>query len=135
LSAEELSRNALRVYVRLVESDRPLGVRELARDLDLPVSTVYYSLKRLEELDLVRRSGDGYVIKKLVNPEGFLIIRRRLIPRLLVYSAFFVGVTIGELALVVVAGLNPDRLVAVITSLIASLILLSEGLISRKKYL
>jgi len=134
LSTEELSRSALRVYVKLVESGKPLGVRELARELELPVSTVYYSLKRLEELDLVRRSGDGYAVRRVVSPEGFLVVRRKLIPRLLVYSAFFVGVVVGELALTATSGPNPDRVVAVVVSLAASLVLLFEGLAAKRRY-
>lgn len=134
MSVEELSRNALRIYVKLIESDRPLGVRELARDLDLPVSTVYYSLKKLEDLDLVRKSGDGYAVKRLVTPEGFLIVRRRLVPRLMVYSAFFMGIAVGESALTITSGLTPDRVMAIVAAIVSSIIFLLEGVAVRKRY-
>ena len=134
MSLEEISRNALRIYIKLVESEKPLGVRELARELNLPVSTVHYSLRRLEEMDLVKRSGDGYVAKKIIAPEGFLVIRRKLVPRLLIYSAFFIGVLISESILIAATGHNPDRVVVIITSLAASAILLIEGLYIRKRY-
>lgn len=134
MGVEELSRNALRIYVRILELNESVGVRELARDLNLPVSTVHYSLRRLEELGLIRKSGDGYVVNRLVSPEGFIVIYRKLIPRLLIYSAFFIGLLIAELTLSITSGFNSDRVVVIITSLIASAILIFEGMNLRKKY-
>jgi len=134
VGVEELSRNALRIYVHILESNKSVGVRELARDLNLPVSTVHYSLRRLEELGLIRKSGEGYVINRLLSPEGFVVIYRKLIPRLIIYSSFFVGLLIAELSLSIASGLNPDRLVAIVASLIASVVLVFEGINLRRKY-
>ncbi len=131
--AEELGRNALRIYFRLFESEAPLGVRELARDLNLPVSTVHYNLKRLEELGIIKRSSSGYVINKSVPLEGFLIIHKRLIPKLIIYSVFFLGITLGSIITIITSGFNTDRVFVIIISSIASLIFLLEGLDIRNR--
>ncbi|MEM2022005.1 MAG: helix-turn-helix domain-containing protein [Zestosphaera sp.] len=127
--ASELSKVGLRVYAYLVESDAPRGVREIARALEIPVSSVYYHLKRLEELGLIGRSGDGYVVTRIIALEGFIFLGRRLVPRLLVYSLFFLGILLGEIYLIVLTGVvTPDRLIALVSCLSAFLIFLIEGL-------
>jgi len=40
LDVNKLSKSSLRVYVKLLESDRPLGVREL----EMPANMVHYCL-------------------------------------------------------------------------------------------
>ncbi len=130
--ASELSKVGLRIYAYLIESDMPRGVREIARALDIPVSSVYYHLKRLEELGLIGRSGDGYVVTKIIALEGFMLLGRRLIPRLTIYSLFFLGVFLGEIYLVAPTGvITPDRLIALVSCLLAFLIFLVEGLNAR----
>ena len=131
MGVSELSKNALRVYVKLLESDRPLGVRELARELEMPASTVHYCLKRLEELGFVERVEDEYKVKRVEGPEGFVVIRRRLVPRLTIYSIFFLGILVAELAMCAVSGVNSDRAVVVIASTTAFLLFLIEGLRTR----
>jgi len=133
LGVDELSKSALRVYVRLLESDKPLGVRELARELEMPASTVHYCLKRLEELGFVERDEDEYKVKRVEGPEGFVIIRRRLVPRLAIYSAFFLGILVAEATICALSGINPDRAVVMMASLMAFLLFLMEGLRARKK--
>ena len=133
MGVEDLSKSTLRVYVKLVELGRPLGVRELARELEMPPSTVHYCLKRLEEMELVEKAEEGYVVKRFENPQGFLIIRRRLVPRLLVYSAFFLGILITETITCASSGFNPDKVIVMVTSLIAFLLFLVEGLRARSR--
>ncbi len=118
----------------MLESEVPLGVRELARDLNLPVSTVHYNLRKLEDLGVISRSSEGYVVSKLVPLDGFVVIRKKLIPRLMVYALFFTGITLGELIVTIMLGFNIDRLLVLITSSTASLILFIEGLITKHKF-
>lgn len=131
--AEDLGRNALRIYFKLFESDTPLGVRELARDLNLPVSTVHYNLRRLESLGVIGKSSDGYVVIKPIPLQGFLIIRNKLIPKLIIYSVFFLGVSVGSVVTIITSGYNVDKLMALIVSSIASVIFFLEGLNIRGK--
>jgi predicted transcriptional regulator len=102
---EDLGRVALRIYLRLLESEVPLGVRELARDLNIPVSTVHYNLRKLEELGVISRSSDGYVVSRLIPLDGFVVVRKKLVPRLVIYALFFTGITLGELIVMITLGL------------------------------
>ncbi|MGB9828038.1 MAG: helix-turn-helix domain-containing protein [Thermosphaera sp.] len=133
-SSEDLSGTALRIYVYLLESREPRGVRDVARALNVPVSSVFYHLKRLEELGVITRAREGYVIAKALPLEGYVILWRRLIPRLLIYSMFFLGIAIGQSYLIVAARrASPESIVALITSIAAFTILLVEGLIMRHR--
>jgi len=122
----ELTGTALRIYLHLLASRKPVGVRELARALDAPVSTVHYHLKRLEEEGLVQRSSDGYAVARALAPPGYILVARRPLHRLTIYAAFFAGLTLGEAALCALHGLSPDRLLVLLTSSSAALIFLAE---------
>jgi predicted transcriptional regulator len=53
---EELEGITLRVYVTLVNENKPLGPRELARKANLSSPSVAYRhLQKLEELELVEK--------------------------------------------------------------------------------
>ena len=135
VSKEELSKTALRIYVYLLSSNNPQGVREIARALDIPVSTVHYHIRKLIELGLIKEESSGYKVSKVVGFEGFFIIGRKLVPRLIIYSTFFAGVLISELILVISKGLTPDGLIALIVSLTAFTLFFIEGLLVRSKLL
>ncbi|MEM0051396.1 MAG: winged helix-turn-helix transcriptional regulator [Sulfolobales archaeon] len=131
---EDLGRVALRIYLRLLESEVPLGVRELARDLNIPVSTVHYNLRKLEELGVISRSSDGYVVSRLIPLDGFVVVRKKLVPRLVIYALFFTGITLGELIVMITLGVNIDRLLIITTSSIASVIFFIEGLVTKRRF-
>ena len=133
-SATSISGVSLKVYTFLLESKRPQGVREIARSLGIPVSTVHYHLKRLEDLGLIVQDPEGYRVSRIMDIEGFVVIRNKLIPRLLVYSMFFLGVILGEIFVIGYTGtLNVDRIVLIIVSLVGFLILLIEGVNARAR--
>ena len=131
---EDLGRVALRIYLKLLESEVPLGVRELARDLNIPVSTVHYNLRKLEELGVISRSSDGYVVSRLIPLDGFVVVRKKLVPRLVIYALFFTGITLGELIVMITLGVNVDRLLIITTSSIASVIFFIEGLVTKRRF-
>lgn len=127
VSDEELTGNALKIYLQILASRKPVGVRELARALDLPVSTVHYHLKKLEEEDLVRRSSDGYVISRTVVPPGYVLLAGRPFKRLAVYGAFFTGFSLGEVYLCLATGVTLERAaLAAVTALAAALFLIES---------
>lgn len=130
----KLTRTAMKIYMYLVKCGRVVGVREIARSLGLPPSTVYYHLKRLEELELIQRNGDGYKIKEIVNPEEFVILGKMFIPRLIVYSFFFLGISMGLIIVMVINGIDVDKALALTISSLAFLLLFIEGLNYVKKY-
>lgn len=124
----------MKIYMHLVKSEKALGVREIARILKLPPSTVHYHLKRLEELGLVQKEGGDYKVKEVVKPEEFVVIGKMFIPRLTVYSLFFLGICIGLTIIMVINGINIDRILTLLTSTIAFILLFIEGLNHMRKY-
>lgn len=130
----KLTRTAVRIYLYLIKRGESLGVREIARALSLSPSTVHYHLKRLEELDLITKEGDGYKIKKIVSLDELIVLGKHLIPRLSIYSFFFLGVLLGLTIIATTKGLNIDRALAIAISFTAFLILFTEGLKTAKRY-
>jgi len=136
LHRSEISKTSLRIYTFLLESGRPHGVREIARGLNLPVSTVYYHLKRLEELGLLVQEAGGYRVARTIDLEDFYTIGRRVLPRLLIFSMFFLGVLVGELAITILTGgLNADRMLVMLVSAIAFLLFFVEGRKAKQRLL
>ncbi len=125
----ELSGTALRAYLVLLRSRKPMGVRELQRALRLrSPSTARHHLERLEQLGLVKREQGGYVA---VPPrrgflKAYLILHGRLVPRSLALTAFLGAATITYSIL---PGHDP---VAVTVLLLATLISLHEAIDSYK---
>jgi DNA-binding transcriptional ArsR family regulator len=129
-----LNRTAAKIYLYLVKRRESVGVRDIARELKLPPSTVYYNLKKLEELGLVQRDGDGYSVKKLLKPDEIVIIRGVFIHRLTIYSFFFLGMTLGFITTSVLYGVDIDKILAMISSITAFVILFLEGSKQTRKY-
>lgn len=133
-SHDELSKTALRIYLLLLDSDVPLGIREIARALGIPVSTVYYHIKRMESLGLISQKDGGYIVARQINLEGFVLIGGKLIPRLTIYAMLFLGVTITIIYQVLVGGdVHPDKILALVISLISFVIFATEGLLMKRK--
>lgn len=131
---EDLSKTALKIYVYLLESKDPKGVRDIARALDMPVSSVYYHLKRLEDLGIIGKKGEGYVIVKIIQLEGYVFLGRKLIPRLLIYSLFFLGVGLSQTyAIITGRSVTSDKLLLLILSVVAFILFFFEGLNMRSK--
>lgn len=118
-SVEELSDVAAKIYVFLLVSREPKGVREISRRLGIPVSTVHYNIKRLEEKGLIKRNGDGYTIARTISLKGFVVVGRKLVHKFLLYSLFFLGVAVGEILKVLL--FNMDLLESSILTIIVSL--------------
>jgi len=129
-----LNRTAAKIYLYLVKRRESVGVRDIARELKLPPSTVYYNLKKLEELGLVQRDGDGYSVKKLLKPDEIVIIRGVFIHRLTIYSFFFFGMTLGFITTSILYGVDIDKILAMISSITAFVILFLEGSKQTRKY-
>jgi hypothetical protein len=103
-NGEELEGTTFKVYVFAVKEGRPIGTRDVVRGLDLSSSSVAYRhLQKLEELGLLEKTEYGeYIVKEKANVTGHLWIGRNLVPRLLIYCLFFVGLLGAELAIIVI---------------------------------
>ena len=99
-SDEELEGTAFRVYLYIVKAGNPVGPRDVMRGLDLSSPSVAYRhLQKLLDLGLVDKDGYGnYTIREKISRRGFFWIGRTLIPRLMIYSFFFMGALIVEVS-------------------------------------
>lgn len=94
----ELSGTALRAYMLLPRSRRPMGVRGLQRRLGLrSPSTAQHRLERLVELGLARRVEGGYLAEppKTGLLRAYILVRGRLVPRSLATAAFTLAATLA----------------------------------------
>jgi hypothetical protein len=132
---EELEGTTLKVYVYLIGEGKPSGPREVMRDLNLSSPSVAYRhLQKLENIGLIQKNSYGqYTVKEKINVKGHLWVGRNLIPRLIFYSFFFMGILTAEIAIIAVRLLNAempqlDFIFLTFTTTIAMLMFLVEGM-------
>lgn len=135
---EDLQGIALKIYVILVNSNRPLGPRELTRLAELSSPSVAYrNLQKLEELGLVEKDAFGaYVVKQRQNVRGHFWIGGRLYPRMIFYAFFFVGLLVIESMvaggrLLIGEALSYDFILLIMVTAIAIALFTVEGIMSR----
>jgi DNA-binding transcriptional ArsR family regulator len=81
----------LKVYRFILKNDKPVGIREVQRALNLSSPTLaLYHINKLEEAGLIRKELDGYVADRIVL-ENLIRLRRVLIPRNFFYAVFFIA--------------------------------------------
>ncbi len=124
-----LSASQLRIYVYLLESGEPRSVREIASALDMPASSVHYHLKKLVSAGIVEKTPNGFRVARRINIEGFVFIWNKLIPRLVLYSFFFIGLVIGVLIVTILErSIDFEEILLLIVSSISAILFLYEGL-------
>jgi len=140
LADEELEGKTLNVYSYVVKEGKPVGPREVMRGVNLSSPSVaYWHLQKLEACGLIEKNVYGeYVLKEKVNISGHVWVGRNLVPRLLCYSLFFLGILGTEAAIVTVNLVNgqlpaTDLVYLIATNAIAMALFLGEGLQLRKK--
>ncbi len=96
-SKEVLRGTTLEVYRFLLKSNKPIGIRELQRALDLSSSSVAtYHLSKLEDAGLLKRAEGGFTVSKYLL-ENSVKVSRFLVPRYFFYAVFAVAVLMLEL--------------------------------------
>jgi len=79
---------ALKVYRFILKNDKPVGIREVQRALNLSSPTLaLYHMNKLEEAGLIKKEANGYVADRIVL-ENVIRLRRILIPRNFFYMIF-----------------------------------------------
>jgi hypothetical protein len=139
--AETLEGKTLNVYSFVVKEGKPVGPREVMRGVNLSSPSVaYWHLQKLEGRGLLEKNKYGeYVVKEKVNISGHLWIGRNLVPRLMCYSLFFLGIVGTEVAIIAIQfflqGKVPsmDLIYLAATNVIAMTLFLIEGLLLRRK--
>jgi hypothetical protein len=138
---EELEGTTLNVYAYVVKEGNPVGPREVMRAANLSSPSVaYWHLQKLEALGLLDKNKYGeYVVKEKISVSGHLWIGRNLVPRLIFYSFFFMGILGVEIGLIAVPfllnGQAPELYLfyLIAPTTIAMALFLCEGLILRRK--
>ncbi|MCL2287958.1 MAG: hypothetical protein FWC33_02080 [Candidatus Bathyarchaeota archaeon] len=88
---------ALDVYQFMLKCNKPVGIREITRELNLSSPSVaQHHLIRLENMGFIRREWGNYVINKVVM-QNHVKINRFLISRPVLYLFFIIGISIAEL--------------------------------------
>lgn len=78
----------LKVYKFILKSDKPIGIREVQRALNLSSPTLaLYHINKLEEAGLIKKELNGYVADRVIL-ENLVRFRTFLIPRNLFYTVF-----------------------------------------------
>jgi hypothetical protein len=88
----------------VVKEGRPVGTRDVMRGAGLSSPSVAYRhLQKLESIGLLQKNEYGeYVVKEKANIRGFLWVGRSLLPRMLFYSFFFLGLLILEIIILAI---------------------------------
>lgn len=80
----------LKVYRFILKNDKPVGIREVQRALNLSSPTLaLYHMNKLEEAGLIKKELDGYVADRIIL-ENLVRFRRILVPRNFFYMIFLI---------------------------------------------
>ena len=103
-SSEDLDGTTFAVYTYVVKEHKPVGTRDVMRGANLSSPSVAYRhLQKLEAKGLLQKTEYGeYVVKEKANVRGFFWIGRNLVPRMLFYSFFFLGLLVIELTILAI---------------------------------
>jgi hypothetical protein len=109
---DELEGTTLKVYLYVIKEGKPVGPRDVTRGTNLSSPSVAYRhLQKLESLGLIEKDNYGqYIIKEKIGIKGHLWIGRSIVPRLMFYSFFFMGIFSIELVIVAVRLLAAETL-------------------------
>jgi hypothetical protein len=137
LDCGDLEGNTLNVYAFVVKEGKPVGPREVMRGASLSSpSTAYRQLQKLESLGLIERNVYGaYVAKEKASISGHVWVGKNLVPRLICYSFFFLGILAVEASILLVQfffqNTTPSLAVAYLVPITAGSagLFLAEGLL------
>jgi hypothetical protein len=138
---EELEGNTLNVYAYAVKEGKPVGPRDVMRGANLSSPSVAYrQLQKLENLGLMEKNQYGeYVVTEKTSISGHLWIGRNLVPRLVFYSFFFMGILGAEISIIAIQffvyeqSLNLEILYLIVITTIAMALFLAEGIVLHRK--
>jgi hypothetical protein len=138
--SQEPEGTALNVYSYVVKKGKPVGPREVMRGASLSSPSVaYWHLQKLENAGLEKNKAGEYVVKEKTSISGHIWIGRNLVPRLMCYSLFFLGILIVEGTIISIqfsySGEIPNLalIYLIATNAIAFALFLGEGLLLRRK--
>jgi hypothetical protein len=137
---EELNATTFQSYLYLVKVGKPVGPRDLMRGANLSSPSVAYrNLQKLTDLGLVVKDEYGnYIVKEKKGMKGYVWLGKTLIPSFAIFGFIFIGVLIGEIAvliphLLVRAPIEESFWLLTLLTIITAVIFLVEGVRFRKK--
>lgn len=135
-SDEELEGTTLKVYLYVVKENEPVGPRDVMREVNLSSPSVAYRhLQKLENLGLLEKNAYGqYIVKEKASIKGHLWIGRNLVPRLIFYSFFFIGILSVEITIIAIRfyvkePLQTEFIFLTFITAVAMVLFLFEGII------
>ncbi|MCW4002987.1 MAG: hypothetical protein NWE95_03625 [Candidatus Bathyarchaeota archaeon] len=137
---EELSVVTFKIYLYLVRIDKPVGPRDVTRDVNLSSPAVAHrGLQKLTDLGLAYKDEYGrYTVKEKISFKGYVWLGKNLVPRFILYGLFFTGLLIPEIAALVIRWLAQEPIepyiVLTAITIFSAITFLIEGLHLRKKY-
>jgi len=139
--SQEPEGTTLNVYSYVVKQGKPVGPREVMRGANLSSpSLAYWHLQKLENTGLLQKNEAGeYVVKEKTSISGHIWIGRNLVPRLMCYSLFFLGILVVETIIISAQFFSTTQtpnlavLYLIATNAIAFALFLGEGLLLRQK--
>lgn len=138
---KDLSSYTLTVYEYVVKENRPVGPRDVMRGANLSSPSVAHRhLQKLEDIGLLEKNHAGdYVVKEKTGVNNQIWVGTTLVPRLMIYSFFFMGAFGAEIGLMLLSFFSNQLIIGIpffaLTGLtgIAMILFFIEGLILRKK--
>lgn len=120
-----------RVYLYILSSRNPVGVRDIWRGLDLSsASLAQYHINKLLELKLIDMDHFGKIQAnsqtKLDVLQNFLFLRGKVVPRLVIFGALSIGLLIVYILLWPLTG-NFRDVIVIAFSLFSALVLFYEA--------
>ena len=99
---KRISGTTWNVYLSILTSEKPRGVRELWRALNFSTpSLAQYHINKLLDMKLIEltpeRKYQANVKEQIGILRNFVLLRGRIIPRLVFYGAFLLGIVITYL--------------------------------------
>jgi len=139
--SDELAGNTLQVYSFVIKESRPVGPREVMRGAGLSSPSVAYrQLQKLELLGLIEKNEYGeYIAMQKTGVAGHVWIGRTLVPRMIFYSFFFMGVLLAELIIVICQLFIYHQTVtlgvwySILITAVSMILFLTEGILSQKR--
>ena len=124
--------NTLRIYLHMLKKKKPLGVREIMRELGYSTpSLVHYHLNKLLNAGLIKQDGSKYVIARSVKiglVKYSTVLFGRILPKFSMYAGLFLALLIFSTILLINNELTILAFFSFFISFLAFLIMLVEAI-------
>ncbi len=136
-----MNASTFQTYLYLVKIGKPVGPRDVMRGANLSSPSVAYrNLQKLIDLGLVVKDNYGnYVVKEKMGMKGYVWVGKTLVPSFAIFGFIFIGVLIGEVAILVPhllagAAVEGSFWLLTIVTVVSAVLFLIEALRFRKKH-